>query len=431
MNIWTDPAGKRHSHITIEWHRALDLAEVTDTSPAAYARKLGIPLEDKSETKFGFATAQRAYRAKRMEGAPDSLRGIGDSWGIPLLRMVQTMEHADLGVQAETLEYCRIEMGVTRLSMVKLADGRKEVIPPYACVVGERFTGEWGHRRRPFVLLDEATSLEDVKYPDLDDFIAAVIALKDIYHGSVDVPGHPGQPVRIYCSGQRQDLAKGTTSGPADFFFTSLQRAHGLTRYDRTHPDNEIGRASDDADHARKYPFFLTMDHIGSILEPPFVDDEDLAAHKLNALFAHNQLEVRPHCGVYDRLADAPSMPGPKLALAYAALAMEYVPWAEEWRRRWQAPTGYDLPSVEQLDEMEKAHGRRRDTRTSTRVIGGPLANDNNRRRMAKHVHAQVAQGSVSPNLRAPQRRRGPVNNVPGLADVLSAVNRPGRVAPG
>lgn len=420
MNIYRDAAGKRHSHISIEWRSKLEVAEVTDTSPAAYARLLDMPLEE-WEGVPGFRNAQDRYHAGRLEGGPDSVEAVARARGVTMKRLVKALEHADQGVEAETLEYTRIEMGVSRLASVKHADGRVEVVPPYACVVGERFTGEWGHVRRPFVLLDEAKALDDVTYPDLDDFIAAVVALKDIYHAPA------GVPVRIYCSGQRQDLQTGEVTGPRDYFFTALQRAHGLTWYNRLNADSKIGVATDDAEHAAKYPFFVTMDHIGAVMEPLFADDPEMAAHRVNSLFAHDQLEVRPHCTIYDNVADSQDMPGPKLALGYVALAMEYIPWVEEWRRPFERPGGYAMPSHEDIEKADRELQRRHKRHGAVaRMAGGALLNNGAMRRMASQVRQDIEDGARTNLLRQPARPASRQRRQPTVGEVIGKRVHPG-----
>lgn len=217
------------------------------------------------------------------------------------------------GWEGESQEYTRIWMGVT-----PPADGK----PAYACVLGEKFDGEeWGDVRRTLVLLDETTSYQEallpygtethdrdrlIQFPDMADFVEGITALKDLY------------------------LVDRTFGDPHDKYFWGRLTGHvGLQGY---YPEAE------DWAWQERFAFFRSQECLTSVEEAPYCEDEGMCRYALDSLFAHDRLEIRPHCA---RAADR-EFPGIMLAVAHVALAMEFFHWSELGNKSPIGRRGYD-----------------------------------------------------------------------------------------
>lgn len=267
MNVYLSPEGKLLSHVKAETHPKLAMLQLVDTSEAGQARS-------------------------------------GQEEG-------------------DTLEYTRIWMAVE-----PPAGGA----PPYAAVVGERFDGKWGRQRRPLVLLDEATCVprmvrdeeqggqvfKELQYPDMQDFIEAVIALKDMYH--VD---------RFFGVPQREEQKLDYERPKQGWFYTALESVHGLQWYEDGLEEWQL---------KEQFPFYHSREVTAGLSHVPHAEDEELCLYALNSLFSHDRLEVRPHCKFFDDNL----FPATQLAVGRLALALEFYPWVEDLNETTSHGAGYD-----------------------------------------------------------------------------------------
>ena len=323
MNVWRDDKGL-HSHVRVEWRAGMELAEVADTSPAAYARKWGVTVDD--------------LLSKRKV-----LKGMDEQ------TVKRRREQMRVGEDPEVVEYTRLWLSVVGYRQGEDVAGRTVTLRPYACVVGELFTGEVGDVRRPLVLLDETdgADMEDTdarrRAPDLEAFMQALTWLKDVYHG-------PEGPVRMYVD-RAGDVGNDDGTGAEDVLVAQLRRRRGLTWY----PEGE------DWEHHERYPAFWTTDTIAQIV-PPVASQAGLAGAgaarlRLDALLSHDQLTIRPHCAIAigDRDWQATGV-----AIGQVALALEYLPWVEDINASREQLKGYDIPSPQDLEDAAREVERRR-----------------------------------------------------------------------
>lgn len=348
-------AGQLRSYVTTERHPEVDILRVTDNSPEGCVRQRQAELCAEFHLDlFQFLDAVRDFD-KGAEIDPEYREAVHQFKETPA---------ADHGDQ---LEYTRIWMGC-----VPPTEGN----PPYAVVMGERFTGEWGRRRRPVVILDEAKSLHQQDYPDMDDFLEAVIALKDLYSAQATTISGEARlsPMRIYTplkgtSEKVDDMANGR-----GWFFGRLESAPGLTWYDAKVSDAELEAG---------FPFFRSRTLTAGVMEPPFADDEAMCAYALSSLAAHDRLTWRPHCLSYD----GNEFPGVILAAGYVALALERYPWVEDLNNRTSFGTGYDkvAPRLEDLPgEVKGRLNLRRNHRDALAFQAGVPVEDIVRRRASE-----------------------------------------------
>lgn len=344
MNLYRTAAGHLQPYVRSEKHQQRELIDLTDHSPAAYARQVGLRAGDLAELLHPTKERDpdRRFEAWRDECLARAQADRDDAYMERLERLDRAamkahLERINARSNPEVLQYSRIWMGV---------HGPEGAAPPYACVVGERFDGVWGRQeRRPLVLLDECKSLEEHQYPDLVDFFAGLVALKDLYR-----PEQEHVDFRIYYIPPR----RGAEGLKLDPFWDRLYRLPGLVYYDEDRQPHE---------HRARYPLFKSTFCRAGVQAAPFEADPDRLRYKMESLFAHDQLIVRPHCTIYD----SAEYPTPELTVAMVALALEAFPWIEELRDTQDDGSGYGTREEREAAERalsaeQRRQRRRRDT---------------------------------------------------------------------
>uniref|UniRef100_A0A6M3J0F4 Uncharacterized protein n=1 Tax=viral metagenome TaxID=1070528 RepID=A0A6M3J0F4_9ZZZZ len=345
MNTLVAADGKLTANVVVELRDKVAIVDVTDYSLAAYARLAGLP------------TSPKRQPIMEAQKGDDECRAIAEEFGVDPDRLARIVAASKAGADGERQEYTRVWMGLTP---------PRKAYPGYACVVGELFDGSWGRHRRPLVLLDEATSLAPMAAPDFEDFSQAVIALKDLYK----VPW-------IYCDSGSHGDREQTVDTKRNYWYASLQSCHGLGYYE----------GEDDEVHRARFPFFESRHRTASLLDPPFVEDEDVCRQKLNALFSHDMLVVRPHCGIFD--ADT-EYQRTGLAIAYCAIAMEYIPWVEDANQTNRMPTGYELPKREELADARRSLRQRNRKKAAVEELFSSPARRSRARRKGRNPTADL-----------------------------------------
>lgn len=272
MNVYTDEQGVVQPHIQVRLRKRSGLLEVIDRSPSAVAQR------------------------------PDALFGVDDrgQWTLPA-----RSRHAARFVQGGVWSlYTRLWMAIAP------PEGTD---PGYACVVGERYSGQIHAIQRPLYLLDETAS---ALLPDL--FLGAA-ALKDLYLAD-----------RLFYDPRNERFA------------ADLQRSRwGLCAYpqEAEWPDVELRKL---------HPHYANRDRIVSPCEPPYVPDDDWGRVQVDALLAKGLLGHHPCTEVF---ANEPYRT-PHRALSMVVMALQ----AFDWGDRLEAIVRYDG-----YEQPEEAEARERD----------------------------------------------------------------------